>query len=112
MPNDLIYSGPVQTGAPSSPWGQGGTNRAVARIARGTELQVAQVGAYGQVELARLDAIDVVAGRALQGVALVSQLEQHLAAQNPFAAGRLQAIADMHTMAVGNEVMTFARRIQ
>lgn len=105
--NDIIYSGAVQQ-VPGA-WG---TSRAVARIARGTELQVAQVRAHGQVELARLEAIDVVAGRAMQGVALVSHLEQQLAAQNPFAAGRLQAIADMHTMAVASEVMTFARRIQ
>lgn len=102
------FAGLVEPGV----WGQGGTNRAVARIARGTELQVAQVAACGQVEVARLESLDIVAGRALQGVALVSQVEQHLAAQNPFAAGRLQAIADLHTMAVGNEVVTFARRIQ
>ncbi len=108
--NDIIMSGPVQQ---SSPWGSGGSNgRAIARLARGTELQVAQVGAYGQVELARMEGIDIIAGRALQGVALVSQMEQHLVNQNPYAAHRLQAVGDMHAYTVANELATFARRIQ
>lgn len=104
--NEMIYQGSPA----SASWG--GNGRAMARLSRGTEMQVAQVGAHGQVELARMEAIDVIAGRAMQGVALVSQMEQQLAAQNPYAATRLQAIGDMHAYTLANELSTFARRVQ
>ena len=93
----------VSQGGYASPWSLAGGSRAVARLARGTEMQVAQVGAIGQVEVARLEAIDAVAARGLQGVALVSQMEQQLAAQNPYAAARLQAIGDTHAFTVASD---------
>jgi hypothetical protein len=93
----------------SGSWSRPG--RAVARIVSGAELATVQAAAQAHVEQARLDAIDTVAGRALQGVAMVTAMEQQLSTTIPFAASRLQAIADMHALVVSNEVATFARRL-
>jgi hypothetical protein len=97
------------TSSSASPLSRAG--REIARIVSGTELAVVRVAAQATVEDARLDAIDGVAGRGLQGVAMVTQLEQQLAQSVPLAAGRLQAIGDMHALAVAQEVTSFSRRL-
>lgn len=110
--NDIVFGGSALPATGS--WGQqpwGGNSRAVARIVRGAELATVHTAAQAHVEQARLDAIDTVAGRALQGVAMVTAMEQQLSTTLPFAASRLQAIADMHALVVSNEVATFARRL-
>lgn len=93
----------------SSPLSRAG--REVSRIVSGAELATVRAAAAAHVEQSRLDAIDHVAGRAMQGVALVSQLEQQLATSVPFATSRLQAIGDMHAFVVASEVAGFGRRL-
>lgn len=93
----------------TSAWSR--SNREVARIQSNTELSVVRTAAAAHLETARLDALDHVAGRAMEGVALVSQLEQQLSQVVPIAAGRLQALGDMHALACGQQLSSFTRRL-
>jgi len=70
-------------------------SRAVARVDAGSELRLARVEAEAEVQAATVDAMSYVGRRAMQDVALVSQLEQQLALAVPMASGRLAAIADV-----------------
>lgn len=87
------------------------TGRELSRLSQSTELAVADRMAVAQVECAALDAIQQVAGRAMQGVALVSQLEQHLSAIVPEAEHRLRAIGDIHALASAEVVSRAPRRM-
>lgn len=99
------------TNGATAPSGWSKAGRDLARIVTGTELAVVRVAAQATVENARLDAIDGVAARGLQGVAMVTQLEQQLAQAVPLAASRLQAIGDMHALATAQEITSFTRRL-
>ena len=70
-------------------------------------MQVARLAAAAHVESAKLDALDHVTQRAMQGAALVAQLEGQLA-----AAFRLAQIGQAHTLAMVGEVHSFSRRVQ
>ncbi|MCB2080972.1 MAG: hypothetical protein KDE55_25130 [Novosphingobium sp.] len=85
--------------------------RAISRIVAGAELSIVRVAAAAHVEDARIDAIDHVTNRAMQGVALVALAEAQLTAAVPHAAGRLQLIANQHTMLMAGEVAGFSRRM-
>ncbi len=85
------------------------TSRALAQLTKQTEIAVAHVASATAVETATLDGLEIVAGRAMQGVAMVSQLEQQLAQAVPLAASRLQAIGDMHALASANVVSSASR---
>ncbi|WOQ17594.1 hypothetical protein [Raineyella sp. W15-4] len=91
----------------SAPWTSHG--RAISRLSASTELATLKATAQAQVEQARLDAIDQVAARGMQGVAMVTQFEQQLAQAVPLAASRLQAIGDMHALQVAMEISSFTR---
>jgi hypothetical protein len=86
-------------------------NRELARISGATDIEMAIVQAKAELEIAKLDGLQAVAGRAMQGVALVSQLEQQLAQTVPLAASRLQAIGDMHSLATAEILASTARRL-
>lgn len=101
---------PYSPGASSSPFSR--QSRDIARIVSRSELAVVRTAAAAHEEDTRLDAIDHIAGRALQGVAMVSQLEQQLAQSVPIATTRLQAIGDMHALTVASEVTSFPRRLR
>lgn len=102
---------PYTAGAGLVPSGSSFTahGRAVNRLAASTELASLQTQARAQVEQARLDAIDQVAARGMQGVAMVTQFEQQLAQAVPLAASRLQALGDMHALQVAMELTSFSR---
>lgn len=87
-------------------------SREVSRIVNRSELAVMKTAAAAHEADARLDAIDHIAGRAMQGVAMVSQLEQQLAQTVPIAASRLQAVGDIHALASVNELNGFSRRLK
>ncbi|UJH70448.1 hypothetical protein [Ornithinimicrobium sp. INDO-MA30-4] len=87
-------------------------SREVSRIVNRSELAVIKTAAAAHEADARLDAIDHIAGRAMQGVAMVSQLEQQLAQTVPIAASRLQAVGDIHALASVNELNGFSRRLK
>jgi hypothetical protein len=85
--------------------------RELARIGQATEIAVARTIAIAEVETAKLDALDQIAARALQGVGLVSQLEQQFSQIVPIAATRLQAVGDMHALASAGVVAQAPRRL-
>lgn len=87
------------------------TGRELSRLTQSAELAVSQQQAVADVECATLDGIQHITTRAMQGVALVSQLEQHLAAVSPEAEARLRAIADIHAFASAEVVSRAPRRL-
>ena len=95
----------------SPPGGLSRTSRELSRLAQSTDLAVARTQAVAEVESSKLDALQQIAGRAMQGVALVSQLEQQLAQVVPIASSRLQAIGDMHALATAEVVAQAPRRL-
>lgn len=111
MSNIQPYTPPAGSGSSSlSPWSSQG--RALSRIVSRAELQVANLAAEAHVETAKLDAIDHVTQRALQGTAMVAQLEGQLAEAVPSAAFRLAQIAQAHTLAMVGEVHSFGRGLR
>ena len=96
----------------SSPSIFSGQPREIARVVNRSELAVIKTDAAAHEADARLDAIDHIAGRAMQGVAMVSQLEQQLAQTVPIATSRLQAVGDIHALATVNELNGFSRRLK
>jgi len=65
---------PFRTGSLSSRVG-----RELTRLNDRADLALACTSAAADIEAAKLDGLQLLAGRAMQGVALVSQLEQQLA---------------------------------
>ncbi len=86
--------------------------RAVARIDTSSELRLARLEAEAEVQAATADALTYVGRRAMQDVALLSQLEQQLAVTVPMASGRLAAIADVTALALTDVVAETARRLR
>jgi hypothetical protein len=70
------------------------------------------VEAEAEVQVATVDAMSYVGRRAMQDVALVSQLEQQLALAVPMASGRLAAIADVTALALTDVVADTARKLR
>jgi hypothetical protein len=80
-----------------SPFGPGGKSP---RIEARGDLRLAQIDTEAEVMAGKADAINYVGWRALQNVALLSQMEQQLAQAVTLASGRLAAIADMTALAM------------
>ena len=78
--------------------------RNLARIEDDTSVQIARVEARADIDASKIDAVTVVAQRAMQGVAFVSQIEQQLGQTVPIAVTRLQAVGDLATLAMGQVV--------
>ncbi len=74
--------------------------RDLARLDDQAQLTGAQIEAAAEIQARKADAVGAVAGRALQDVALLSQMEQQLAQTVPLASGRLAAIADTAALAM------------
>ena len=87
-------------------------SRAVARVDAGNEVRLARLDAEAEVQAAPADAVTYVGRRAMQDVALLSQLEQQLALAVPMASGRLAAIADVAALALTDVVADTARRLR
>lgn len=68
--------------------------RTLVRIDGNNSIRRAEVVAEADLMSDKIEAIGQVTGRALQTIALVSQMEQKLALSVPSASGRLAAIAD------------------
>jgi hypothetical protein len=85
--------------------------RELSRSGQATEIAVASSMATADVEASKLDGLQQIAARAMQGVALVSQLEQQLSQVVPIAASRLQGIGDMHALATAEVVAQAPRRL-
>jgi hypothetical protein len=87
------------------------TDRTLVRLSGDATVAVAITQAKAEVEGAKVDGVSAVAARALQNVALLSQMEQSLAQAVPHASGRLATIADLASLALAGAVSDAAQRI-
>ncbi len=87
------------------------TARTVARLSDQTNVGVAVTIARAELEAAKVDAVAVIATKAMQDVALISQVEQSLAQTVPHASGRLATIADLAAVSMAQVVANAAFRI-
>ena len=72
------------------------TSRALTRISNDTIVSTTVVHAKAEVEAAKVDGVSAVTAKALQDVALLSQMEQSLAQTVPHASGRLAMASKPH----------------
>ncbi len=87
------------------------TNRALGRLSTETTIAIAFTQAKAEIEAAKVDGVSAVAAKALQDVALLSQMEQSLAQAVPHASGRLSTVADLAAIAIADLVANASRRI-
>jgi len=86
-------------------------NKGLARLAVDTGLTIAGTEAKAEIEAAVIDGIAYVGQRAMQDVALLTQMEQQLASAVPLATSRLQAIGDMTALSMADVVAGTSRRL-
>lgn len=87
------------------------TSRALTRLSNETTLSTSLVQSKAEIEAAKVDGVAAVAGKAMQDVALLSQMEQSLAQSVPHASGRLAMVADLAAVSMAGIVADAARRI-
>lgn len=86
--------------------------RALGRLNADVSIQTARIEAAAEVQAIRADAVTYVAKRAMQDIAMLTQLEQQLAVMVPLASGRLAAIGDMTALALTDVVTDTLRRLR
>lgn len=86
--------------------------RSMGGVSAQTRMDMTRIEAAAEVQATRVDAVTYVGKRALQDVAMMTQLEQQLAGLIPLAAGRLQAIGDMTGLAIAEVVTDTLRRLR
>jgi hypothetical protein len=87
-----------------SPLRVGSVGRTVARIEATGSIRLARLEMESEVQAATVDAVGYVGRRAMQDVAILSQLENQLAQAVPLAASRLEAIGNITALAMSNVV--------
>lgn len=87
-------------------------NRNLVNLSAGVTMETARIEAAAQLQSVRAEAVNYVGKRAMQQVAMMSQLEQQLALMAPMASGRLQAIGDMTALSVAEVVSDTLRRMR
>lgn len=85
--------------------------RALSKVSSETAISSAVIQGKAEVEATRVDGVSAVAAKAMQDVALLSQIEQSLAQTVPHASGRLAAVADLAAISIAGVVADAARRI-
>lgn len=88
-----------------------GASRALAQLDARTEFGLARIESEADLQVGRVQAVAYVGKRAMHEVAMVSQLEQQLAALVPLATPRLQAIGDMVALQAADLVADTIRRV-
>lgn len=73
---------------------------------------LAQIEATADLQAAKTDGVAYVGRRAMQNVALLSQLEVQLAQTVPAAVSRLQAIADITAMGLSEVVIDSVHKLR
>ena len=87
-------------------------SRSLANIGAGTELAIRRVEAEAEKAASKLDAIDMIAGRAQILASMRCQREQQLASLVPMAATTLEAITQSATIASIETVMDLSHRLR
>jgi len=85
--------------------------RALARVSMETDVSLARIEQAAELQVGRVQAVGYVGKKAMQEVALVSQLEAQLATHVPLATGRLQAIGDMVALEAADVVSQTVRKV-
>lgn len=86
--------------------------RELARLDALGRLEMARIGQAADLQAERLGAVGYVGKRALQEVAMLSQLEVQLSALVPGAMPRLQGIGDLTALAMADVVSETLRRVR
>ncbi len=76
------------------------------------QVTTAAIEAAGELQARKTDALGATAGRAMQNIALLSQMEQQLAQTVPLASGRLAAVADLAALALTQIVTDTSCRLR
>ncbi|PZS28280.1 MAG: hypothetical protein DLM58_17270 [Pseudonocardiales bacterium] len=113
MTNIQAYDGLGSTLASFSPSARlmRRTSRQLDQIDARTTVGIAQIESVAELQAVKVDAVAHVGRRAMQDVALLSQVEMQLATATPHASGRLATIADLTAVAMSDVVLETARRI-
>jgi len=88
------------------------TSRSLIRLQESAEVAQTEIEVVAAVQAAKADAVCAVAGRAMQDVALLSQMELQLAQTVPLASGRLAAIADAAALSLTGVVGDTVARLR
>jgi hypothetical protein len=85
--------------------------RALVRLDNQTEIGLAQIDQAAELQAGRVMAVTYVAKRAMQEVALLSQLEVQLSTVVPMATSRLQALGDMAALEAADVISQTVRKV-
>ena len=88
------------------------TVRALVRIEDETTAKLARIEQAAHIQASRVEALGYVGQRAMNVVALTSEMEKQLATIVPMATGRLQAVADMVALSAADIVSDTVRRLR
>lgn len=108
MSKDLIPTSSMEISTRKSRY----AGRELARIDARTEIGIAQIESQAELQAARIMAVGYVGRRAMNEVAMISQLEQQLSEIVPASAPRLRAIGDMVALAAAEIVASTVWRVQ
>ena len=87
-------------------------DRSLDRIDRQTDIQLALVQQEVETETAKVDGALRVAGKAAQGVAVLSQIEQQLTETVPTATSRVAFVVDRTVLEIGEMVSDACYRLR
>lgn len=107
MPNLTPYHRPPVRRADSRQ-----LTRNLEALEAGLRQEIARIEVAAEVQAVRVAAVVGVGKRALQEVALLTQVEQQLATLVPLATTRLQAIGDVTALAVAEVVSDTQRQVR
>ena len=88
------------------------TLRTLVRIEDDTAAKLAKIEQAADVQVGRMEALGYVGQRAMNVVALTSEVEKQLSTIVPLAAGRLMAIGDMVALGAADIVSDTVRRLR
>ena len=88
------------------------TGRALSLLDARTEIGIAQIESQAELQAARIMTVGYVGRRAMNEVAMLSQLEQQLSEIVPASAPRLRAIGDIVALAAAEIVASTVWRVQ
>jgi hypothetical protein len=87
-------------------------DRMLDRVDRETDLKLALVQREVETEAAKVDGALRVAGKAAQGVAVLSQMEQQLTEMVPMATSRVAFVVDRTVLEIGEMVSDTCYRLR
>ena len=86
-------------------------SRALAQLNTNANLSLARIDAVADQQAAKVEAAVYVAKRGVEGVGLLSQLEQQLTTMIPGSANRVAYVADCAVLAIGQVVSDTVRNL-